>query len=200
MTTVSPNRPAIMLASSSPFRRELLERLQLPFDCQSPAIDESGDSGESPWHLVRRLAEEKAMAVAEQCEAPALVIGSDQVAVLDDTILGKPGDADTAVRQLQRMRGCRIDFLTGLCLLNTQTTGRQIDVVPYSVKFRDYTDAEIERYVAVEQPFNCAGSFRSEALGVTLLESMSGSDPTALIGLPLIRLCEMLRQEGQELP
>ena len=200
MTTASHNHPAILLASSSPFRRELLERLQLPFDCQSPDIDESGDSGESPWHLVRRLAEEKAMAVAEQYAAPALVIGSDQVAVLDDAILGKPGDADTAVQQLQRMRNCRIDFLTGLCLLNTETTSRQIDVVPYSVKFRDYSDAEIERYVSAEQPFNCAGSFRSEALGVTLLESMSGSDPTALIGLPLIRLCEMLRQEVQALP
>ena len=200
MTTAPHNRPAIILASSSPFRRELLGRLQLPVDCQSPDIDETGDSGESPWHLVRRLAEAKAMAIAGQCQAPTLVIGSDQVAVLDDVILGKPGDADNARQQLQRMRGCRIDFLTGLCLLNTQTTSRQIDVIPYSVKFRDYDDAAIERYIAAEQPFNCAGSFRSEALGVTLLESMSGSDPTALIGLPLIRLCEMLRQEGQALP
>ncbi len=200
MSTQQPAIPAIILASSSPYRRELLARLQLDFRCVPPAIEEAADSGESPWHLVRRLAEDKAMAVAADCETPALVIGSDQVAVLDGEILGKPGNADTAKQQLRRMRGCRIDFLTGLCVLNAAKTSRQVDVVPFAVKFRRFSDAEIQRYIDTEQPFNCAGSFRSEAMGVTLVESMSGSDPTALVGLPLIRLCEMLRCEGLQLP
>jgi len=199
---MSPEQPAhvIILASSSRYRRELLQRLGLDFRCLSPAIDETAAGGESPASLVRRLAEQKAMAIAADHQEPALVIGSDQVAVLDDEILGKPGNAESAVAQLQRMRGCRIEFLTGLCVVNTTTTGRQIDVVPFSVKFRDYSNAEITRYVAAEQPYDCAGSFRSEALGITLVESMSGSDPSALVGLPLIRLCEMLRAEGIELP
>lgn len=140
------------------------------------------------------------MAIAAACQGPALVIGSDQAAVLDDEILGKPGSHEAAIEQLGRMRGCRIEFLTGLCVLNTASSSRQIDVVPFSVKFRNYTDAEIQRYVAAEEPLDCAGSFRSEALGITLVDSMSGSDPSALIGLPLIRLCEMLRSEGVRLP
>lgn len=200
MTTRQQTAPAIILASSSRYRRELLQRLQLDFDCRSPDIDENAGDGESPWDLVRRLAEAKAVAIAGGCDEPALVIGSDQVAILDDEILGKPGTAEAAVQQLQHMRGCRIDFLTGLCVLNTDSASRRLDVVPYSIKFRQYSDAEIRRYLAAEQPFDCAGSFRSEALGITLAESMSGSDPTALIGLPLIRLCEMLRLEGIELP
>lgn len=200
MTTRQQTAPAIILASSSRYRRELLQRLQLDFRCQAPDIDENADKGESPRDLVRRLAEAKAMAIADSCDEPALVIGSDQVAILDDGILGKPGTAEAAVHQLQHMRGCRIDFLTGLCVLNTATTGRRLDIVPFSVKFRPYSDAEIRRYVAAEQPLDSAGSFRSEALGITLVESMSGSDPSALIGLPLIRLCEMLRLEGVELP
>ncbi len=192
--------PAIILASSSRYRRELLTRLQLAFTCQSPAIDETAENGESPLQLVQRLALGKARAVAEHCRQASLVIGSDQVATLGDTILGKPGDAARATRQLQQMRGQRIEFLTVLCLINTARQSQQVEVVPFSVKFRNYTDAEIERYVTAETPFDSAGSFRSEALGVSLVESMSGSDPTALIGLPLIKLGEMLRQEGIALP
>ncbi|MCS3902628.1 MAF protein [Methylohalomonas lacus] len=192
--------PAVILASSSRYRRELLTRLQLDFTCQSPAIDETAEPGEPPLQLVQRLALGKARAVAEQCRQASLVIGSDQVATLGDTVLGKPGDASRASYQLQQMRGRRIEFLTGLCLFNTARHSQQVEVVPFSVKFRNYTDAEIERYVAAEKPFDSAGSFHSEALGVSLVESMSGSDPTALIGLPLIKLCEMLRQEGIALP
>ena len=192
--------PAIVLASSSNYRRELLTRLQIEFSCRHPDIDETAADGESPSHLVRRLAEEKAMAVAENSSEPLLVIGSDQAAVLDDEILGKPGTDKAAIEQLQRMRGCRVEFLTGLCVLNTASTGRHVDIIPFSVKFRNYTDEELRRYIAVEQPLDCAGSFRSEAYGITLVESMSGSDPTALIGLPLIRLSELLRAEGIQLP
>lgn len=190
----------IILASSSRYRRELLQRLGLDFSCRSPAIDETAKADEPPMQLVKRLAEEKACAIAKHCQQATLVIGSDQAAILDNEILGKPGNAANSIIQLQRMRGCRIEFLTGLCLINTATQNRQIDVVPFSVKFRQYSDVEIERYVATEQPYDCAGSFRSEALGASLVESMSGSDPTALIGLPLIKLCEMLRREGIALP
>lgn len=191
---------AIILASSSRYRRDLLQRLGIDFSCQSPAVDESVMPAEPPLQLVKRLAEDKADAIAEHCQRTALVIGSDQAAILGNEILGKPGDAAGSISQLQRMRGCRVEFLTGLCLINTATQSRQIDVVPFSVKFRQYSDIEIERYVATEQPYDCAGSFRSEARGVTLVESMSGSDPSALIGLPLIRLSEMLRREGVALP
>lgn len=200
MTRKTTDTPMIVLASSSVFRRALLERLQLPFSCRSPAVNETAEAGESPRHLVQRLAGEKAQTVARRCEGPALVIGSDQVATLGNAILGKPGTAEAAIRQLQRMRGRRLEFLTGLCLINTATGTRQIDVVPFTVTFRNYSDTEIKRYVTREEPLQCAGSFRSESLGITLVESFSGSDPTALIGLPLIRLSEMLRHEGVELP
>lgn len=192
--------PAIVLASSSPYRRELLERLKLDFRCQSPAVDETASDNEPPFELVQRLARAKASAVAADCLQASLVIGSDQVATLGDTILGKPGSAKRATEQLREMRGRRIEFLTGLCLLNTARGNYQTEVVPFSVKFRRFSDDEIERYIASEQPLDCAGSFRSEALGVSLVESMTGSDPTALIGLPLIKLCNMLRQEGIILP
>ncbi len=152
--------PAVILASSSRYRRELLTRLQLDFTCQSPAIDETAEPGESPLQLVQRLAQGKARAVAEQCRQASLVIGSDQVATLGDTILGKPGDASRASHQLQQMRGRRIEFLTGLCLYNTARQSQQVEVVPFSVKFRNYTDAEIERYVAAEKPFDSAFPFR----------------------------------------
>lgn len=200
MTADNPAPPALVLASSSRYRRDLLQRLRVDFYCQSPAVDESPRDKESPLQLVQRLAEAKATAVAGTCEQPALVIGSDQVAVLDDALLGKPGDLATARRQLQLQRGRRIEFLTGLCVVNTRTGNRQVDVVPFSVQFRRYTDAELERYLSMEQPLDCAGSFRSEALGISLVEAMTGSDPSALIGLPLIRLAEMLRREGLQLP
>lgn len=190
----------IILASTSVYRRVLLERLQVSFDCRPPAVDEAAEPGELPRQLVWRLAREKAQSIADQCEQPSLVIGSDQVAMLDDEILGKPGTHAAAVQQLQRMRSRRIEFLTGLCLINTVKGTHQIDAVPFSVKFRDYSDTEIERYVAKEKPLDCAGAFRSESLGISLVESLTGSDPTALIGLPLIRLAEMLRHEGVEIP
>lgn len=200
MNTQTGSHPEVILASSSRYRRELLARLQCHFSCRSPEIDETPHAGETPLRLVQRLAEAKAGAVADGLDRPAIVIGSDQVAVMDDAILGKPGSEQAAIAQLQRMRGRQLTFLTGVCVLNTDTGSRQIDVVPVTVKFRQYTGMEIERYVAAEQPLDCAGSFRSEALGISLVESMAGSDPTALIGLPLIRLGEMLRQEGVEVP
>jgi septum formation protein len=191
--------PKIVLASSSPYRRSLLERLCIPFDTASPDVDESPLPGETPEQLVIRLACLKAGAVAKG-RPSALVIGSDQVAVLGNTLLGKPGTRANALKQLQSMRGHSVSFLTGLCLLNTTTNNCQTDLVRYEVVFRHYDDAEIERYLDRDQPYNCAGSFKSEQLGITLMRRMQGDDPTALIGLPLIRLSEMLRQEAVQLP
>lgn len=200
MNTQLSSAPELILASSSRYRRELLARLQRDFRSQSPDIDEAARPGETSMQLVQRLASEKAAAVAADLSTPAIVIGSDQVAVMADEILGKPGNREAAIRQLQRMRGQQLEFLTGLCVLNTARDSRQTGLVPFIVQFRDYTDAEIERYVDTEQPYDCAGSFRSEALGISLVASMSGTDPTALVGLPLIQLCDMLRREGLELP
>ena len=191
--------PKIVLASSSPYRKALLERLCIPFDSTSPEVDESPLTGETPEQLVVRLACLKAGTVAKE-RPDALIIGSDQVAVLGDTVLGKPGTRANALKQLQTMRGNSVFFLTGLCLLNSATQNRQTDLVRYEVEFRDYNDAEIERYLDRDEPYNCAGSFKSEQLGITLMRRMQGEDPTALIGLPLIRLAEMLRQEGVLLP
>jgi septum formation protein len=191
--------PKIVLASSSPYRRSLLERLCIPFDTASPDVDESPLPGETPEQLVIRLACLKAGAVAKE-RPSALVVGSDQVAVLGNTVLGKPGNRANALKQLQSMRGHTVSFLTGLCLLNTTTNNCQTDLVRYEVVFREYDDAEIERYLDRDQPYNCAGSFKSEQLGITLMRRMQGEDPTALIGLPLIRLAEMLRQEAIQLP
>lgn len=190
----------LVLASSSPYRRELLQRLQLPFTCTAPEVDETPVAGEAPAALVQRLSRMKAAAIAEACSHPALVIGSDQVACLGNTVLGKPGTPDRAREQLKTVRGQRVEFLTGICVLRTTDGMEQIDLVPVTVQFRNYTDAEIERYVAVDQPLNCAGSFRSEGLGISMVEAMQCSDPTAIIGLPLIRLCEMLRAAGLDLP
>lgn len=192
--------PELVLASSSPYRQKLLEQLGLSFRCESPAIDETPLIDELPAALVQRLAVAKAAAVGQQCKATSLVIGSDQIAVANNVILGKPGTAERAILQLQQMRGQCLEFMTGLCLLNTETGREHFRLVIFEVRFRDYTNAEIQRYVKREQPLNCAGSFRSEALGITLVESMSGSDPSALIGLPLIELCHLLRAEGITLP
>ncbi|MGB1221223.1 MAG: Maf family protein [Alcanivoracaceae bacterium] len=196
---ISPERP-LVLASSSPFRRELLARLGLPFTCDSPDIDETPLAGEPPQQLVERLALEKARAVAAR-HPDALVIGSDQVAVLaDDTVLGKPGSEEQACEQLRRASGSQVRFLTGLCLLDAASGDYRSCCEPFSVYFRDLDDARIRRYVDKEQPLNCAGSFKSEGLGITLFARLAGDDPNALIGLPLIRLTDFLGDFGVPLP
>lgn len=185
----------LVLASSSPFRQELLEKLGLKFSCDSPDIDESAQTHETPQQLVARLAQEKAKAVAAR-HPNALIIASDQCAILDSNILGKPGDHLTAVQQLQSASGKKVEFLTSLVLLNSNTGNLQIEVCPFAVYFRTLTYLEIEGYLNKEQPYNCAGSFKSEGLGITLFQRLEGDDPNTLIGLPLIRLTMMLRNEG----
>ena len=189
----------LVLASTSAYRKILLERLQLPFDTDRPETDEAPLAGERPAATAERLACEKARAVAARWP-DALIIGSDQVAYLDDEIFGKPGTEERAIAQLQRMRGRTVVFHTALALLNTRSGHIQVEGVPTHVRFRDLSDAEIQRYVARERPLDCAGSAKSEGLGISLLEALSGDDPTALIGLPLIALSRMLRAEGLELP
>jgi septum formation protein len=191
--------PDIILASTSPFRRQLLERLELPFTTQSPDMEEERIEGESPTDMVQRLALEKAQTVARTRES-GLVIGSDQCAVLNDRILGKPGDEDRAFEQLKDSSGRTVIFHTGLCLLNAANGKYQLEDVLFEVRFRHLSDQQIRNYLAREEPYNCAGSFKSEALGITLFEAMQGDDPTALIGLPLIRLTAMLAAEGIQLP
>jgi septum formation protein len=188
----------LILASSSRYRATLLERLALPFRSCSPDIDERPLPGETPQALVTRLAAGKAAAGAALA-APgtsALVIGSDQVAVSDDAMLGKPGTAARAREQLATLSGRRVTFLTGLCLLDTASGDMQQQVAITEVAFRTLDPAEIADYVAREQPLDCAGAFKSEALGIALLDAIRSDDPTALIGLPLIALCRMLRQAG----
>ncbi|MCK5092800.1 MAG: septum formation inhibitor Maf [Gammaproteobacteria bacterium] len=185
----------IILGSTSPYRKELLQRFDLAFESAAPDIDESRLAGETPQALVARLAEQKARAVAESY-TDALVIGSDQVAVLNNEVLGKPGNHEKAVVQLEKASGETVAFYTGLCLYNTSSKNLQVDVIPFNVIFRKLTRDQIENYLKAEQPYDCAGSFKSEGLGVALFERMEGEDPSALIGLPLIRLCRMLEQEG----
>ncbi|WP_426141661.1 Maf family protein [Pseudomonas sp. DWP3-1-2] len=189
----------LLLASSSPYRRELLARLRVPFVCSSPEIDESHRAGESPIELVQRLAEEKARALAAHYP-DHLIIGSDQVAVLDGNILGKPHTFQRALEQLTAASGRSVTFLTGLALLNSATGRCQIDYVPFTVHMRTLDTPRIERYLHAEQPFDCAGSFKAEGLGVSLFRATEGSDATSLIGLPLIRLVDMLSNEGITLP
>jgi septum formation protein len=189
--------PQLVLASTSPYRRELLERLKLPFDVASPDVDETPLGGELPEETALRLAELKAKAVKDQF-GRALIIGSDQVAVLEGRQLGKPHTHDNAVRQLQFMRGKTVVFHTALCLFNNWTGRLQSDVIQYRIKFRNLTDEQIERYLLKEQPYNCAGSAKTEGLGIALIEKMEGTDPNALIGLPLIALIDMLHNEGFE--
>ena len=189
------NCPQLVLASTSPYRRELLTRLGLPFHTASPATDETPLPGEAPAATALRLSEAKARAVANDFPG-ALIIGSDQVACLGETTFGKPGTHENAVRQLQAMRGRTITFHTGLCLYDTRNGRAEVRDIQTRVSFRDVSDAEIERYLRKEQPYNCAGSAKSEGLGIALLTSMQGDDPNALIGLPLIALCDMLRNAG----
>ena len=190
--------PPLILASTSPFRKELLGRLDLPFETAAPDVDESRLNNEPAVELVRRLSEAKARAIG--ATHSGLIIGSDQVATHGRSILGKPGDHDTAMRQLRQLSGEYVTFLTGLCLLNSETGEVQLDVVPFSVVLRALDDEQIDRYLRHDQPYNCAGSFKSEGLGITLFERMEGDDPTALIGLPLIRLTGMLASAGIHLP
>lgn len=185
----------LVLASTSPFRKAILEKLGVPFDTALPEVDESHLPDETPQQLVQRLAEAKAKAVAAQFP-DALIIGSDQVAVIDNHILGKPGSHEKAVEQLRRASGRTVTFLTGLCLHNSRTDHTQCEVVPFKVHFRQLDDSQIENYLEKEQPYNCAGSFKSEALGIALFEKLEGDDPNTLIGLPLINLIRMLEQEG----
>lgn len=191
----SPQHQPLILASSSPFRRELLSRLGVEFSSMSPDIDEGVLQDEPPERLVTRLAESKAREVAKDHKG-ALVIGSDQVAVRDGTIMGKPGGHQQAVEQLLSVSGKRVSFLTGLCLLNSETGHIQLCCEPFHVIFRVLQKSEIENYLLKEKPYNCAGSFKSEGLGISLFERLEGEDPNALIGLPLIRLIAMLRNEG----
>ena len=191
MTT--PN--TLVLGSTSPFRKAILEKLGLPFETDKPEVDETPLENESPETLVARLSEMKAAAVAAR-HPDALVIGSDQVAVIDGNILGKPGTHDKAVEQLRNASGKTVTFYTGLCLMNSITGNKQTEVVPFNVVFRELTDVQIENYLQKEQPYNCAGSFKSESLGITLFEKLEGDDPNTLIGMPLIRLTRMLENEG----
>ena len=187
----------LILASSSVYRRELLQRLRLPFECVSPAIDESARPDETPATTAVRLALEKARAVAA-AHPQALIIGSDQVAELDGTPLGKPGNHANAVCQLRAMRGQRVVFHTALCLLDAASGRHQLENAVTTVQLLALTDAQIERYLQLEQPYDCAGSAKVESLGIALAEKITSDDPTALIGLPLIILVSMLKREGIE--
>jgi len=186
---------SLILASTSRYRAELLGKLGLEFSARAPGVDEMAEPDESPERLVRRLAEAKARAVGV-ASGPALVIGSDQVAVCGTETLGKPGTVAGARAQLARLAGREVRFLTGLCLLDTVTGTVQIAVDTTRVMFRPLSAVEIEHYVEREMPLDCAGSFKSEGLGIALFESIEGKDPNALVGLPLIDLCRMLRNAG----
>jgi septum formation protein len=191
--------PQLILASTSPYRRELLGRLQHPFEVCAPETDETPLPGEAPAATAERLAAAKAAAVTQRFP-DALIIGSDQVAYCGELRFGKPGTRDKARAQLRQLSGKVVTFHTGLCLLNGRSGRSHVRGVPTEVRFRELTDEEIERYLDKEDALNCAGSARSEALGVSLLEWMRSDDPTSLVGLPLIALAEMLRAEGIQLP
>lgn len=188
------SRPLI-LGSTSSYRRELLQRLRIPFEVAAPDVDETAQPGERPPELARRLALAKARAVAQR-HPSALVIGSDQVADLGGEALGKPGTHERAVEQLRRMRGRTVIFQTAVAVVCVETGFEQLDMAPVRVRFRELGDAEIETYLRAETPYDCAGSAKSEGLGIALLESIESDDPTALVGLPLIRTTRMLRAAG----
>ncbi len=196
---MNDQHPPLVLASTSPFRRELLQRLCIPFDTFSPEVDETPRPGEKAPDLVCRLSESKARAAAVAFPK-ALIIGSDQVAVVDQKILGKPGTHENARRQLQDLSGKCITFYTGLCLYDALKDKADTTMVPFKVHFRNLALEQIERYLQMETPYHCAGSFKSEALGITLFERLEGDDPNALIGLPLIELTRMLARTGWVLP
>lgn len=185
----------LLLASGSTYRQNLLAKLGLIFESHTPDIDESHHIEEPPAQLVERLAISKAKKLAEQYP-DYLIIGSDQVASFNGEILGKPGNFENAFKQLCQCRGQKVEFLTGLCLYNPETNHTQSSVEKYSVRFRDLTDLQINNYLVREQPFDCAGSFKSEALGISLFSTLEGEDPNTLVGLPLIALIRMLNKEG----
>lgn len=195
---MSSAAPALILGSTSRYRRELLSRLRLPFTVAAPDVDETPQPGEAPEALARRLALAKAHAVAAQ-HPEAVVIGSDQVADLNGEPLGKPGNYTRAVQQLQRMRGQTVVFQTAVAVVCLATQFEQVDLAPVRVRFRALSDAEIDAYLRAEEPYDCAGSAKSEGLGIALLDTIDNDDPTALIGLPLIRTCRMLRAAGIDL-
>lgn len=190
-------RPLI-LGSTSPYRRELLTRLRIPFEVESPDVDETAHALETPQQLACRLAMSKARAVAAR-HPGSVVIGSDQVADLDGQALGKPGGYARAVEQLQRMRGKTVIFQTAVAVVCQDTQFAQMDLAQVKVQFRELTDAQIDAYLRAETPYDCAGSAKSEGLGIALLSSIDNDDPTALIGLPLIRTCRMLEAAGIQL-
>ena len=191
----SPPSPPLILASTSRYRRELLQRLRLPFEVRSPQVDETPLPNESPAVLAQRLALAKAHAVAA-LRPEAIVIGSDQVADLDGQPIGKPGTHERAVVQLRQMRGRRVIFQTAVAVVRADTGFARVLLAPVAVTFRRLSDAEIEHYLRTEEPYDCAGSAKSETLGIALLDAIDSDDPTALIGLPLIRTCELLRAAG----
>jgi septum formation protein len=188
-------QPPLILGSTSRYRRELLERLRLPFAVHAPALDETPLAGEPPAALAARLALAKAQAVAERFPQ-AVVIGSDQVADLDGTPVGKPGSHERAVAQLRAMSGRSVVFQTAVAVVRRATGHAGTALVPVTVRFRRLDDAQIERYLQLEQPYDCAGSAKSETLGIALLEAIESDDPTALVGLPLIATCRLLREAG----
>jgi len=190
-------RPRLILASTSRYRRELLERLRLPFEAIAPDVDETPQPGEAPAALAQRLALAKAQAVALK-HPDAVVIGSDQVADLDGTSIGKPGTHERAVAQLRSMRGRSVVFHTAVAVLRNDRAFAGAACVPVTVKVRHLADAEIEHYLRTEQPYDCAGSAKAETLGIALLDAIESDDPTALIGLPLIRTCALLRAAGMD--
>lgn len=193
-----PSLP-LVLASSSPARRDLLGRLGLPFSCRSPDIDESPLPGETAAALAGRLARAKAEALAPQ-HPQSLIIGADQTLLLDENILGKPGNHETARHQLHALSGREVTFHTGLCLLNTASGRLQLTIEPFTVAFRPLDDEQIERYLLADTPYGCAGSFKSEARGITLFRHWQGRDPNSLVGLPLMALTDFLLAEGIRLP
>ena len=186
--------PQLILASTSPWRRALLEKLAIPFECAAPEVDETPLPGEAPRHLVLRLAQKKAQSLAHRYPSH-LIIGSDQICVLDGEITGKPLTEENARQQLLKARGNIVTFYTGLALYNSATGHLQTEVEPFDVHSRNLSETEIEDYVRKERPLHCAGSFKSEGLGIALFERLEGRDPNTLIGLPLIALCQMLRRE-----
>ncbi|PLX62942.1 Maf family protein [Sedimenticola selenatireducens] len=199
ISTHKSTNPGIILGSTSPFRCALLEKLGIDFDVDAPEVDEQRLAQETPEQLVIRLAKAKAAAVAKR-HPDSLVIGSDQVACIDHQILGKPGNRDNAIRQLSLASGKRVTFYTGLCLYNAATGGVQASCEVFHVHFRKLDKQQIERYLDAETPYNCAGSFKSEGLGISLFSRMEGDDPNSLIGLPLIRLIAFLDVEGIKIP
>ena len=190
-----PTPRKLILGSSSPYRRELLGRLRIPFDVAAPDLDETPQSNETPQQLACRLAMAKARAVALQFPT-CVIIGSDQVADLDGRTLGKPGGHARATAQLQQMRGKTVTFQTAVAVVCLETGFAQMDLAQVKVRFRELSDAEIETYLRAETPYDCAGSAKSEGLGIALLESIDNDDPTALVGLPLIRTCRLLQAAG----